>query len=102
MGHITRSHLDHDSTAPRYPDGYPDDLLQDSPRKPGILVVAAAVLAFAVCVANFALGQAGAGVAAGIVALLAFGGGLAWLSMDRRAIRQAERDWVISHPARSR
>ncbi|ORA11095.1 LapA family protein [Mycobacterium arosiense] len=66
----------------------------------GLLVVAAAALAFVVCVANFALGQAGAGVAAAIVAMLAFGAGLSWLAMDRRRIRDAERHWVISHPAR--
>ncbi|MGO9693828.1 MAG: LapA family protein [Mycobacterium sp.] len=56
-------------------------------------------MAFVVCVTNFALGQAGAGVAAAIVGLLAFGAGLAWLAMDRRRIRQAERDW-FSHPLR--
>lgn len=67
---------------------------------PGLLVVAAAALAFVVCVANFALGQAGAGVAAAIVAMLAFGAGLSLLAMDRRRIRDAERHWVISHPAR--
>ncbi|MGO9925339.1 MAG: LapA family protein [Mycobacterium sp.] len=72
---------------------------QDSERSPGLVVVAAAVLAFVVCVTNFALGQAGAGVAAAIVGLLAFGAGLAWLAMDRRRIRQADRDW-FSHPVR--
>jgi hypothetical protein len=65
----------------------------DSDRSPGMLVVAAAVLAFVVCVANFALGQARAGVVAAIVGLLGFGAGLAWVAMDRRRIRDAERDW---------
>jgi hypothetical protein len=51
-------------------------------------------------VTNFALGEAAAGVAAAIVALLAFGAGLAWLAMDRRRVRQEERDWLISHPTR--
>ena len=74
--------------------------MQDAERTPGLVVVAAAVLAFVACVTNFALGQAGAGVAAAIVALLAFGAGMAWLAMDRRRIRQAEREWSISHPAR--
>ncbi|MGZ4526905.1 MAG: LapA family protein [Mycobacterium sp.] len=56
--------------------------------------------AFVVCVATFALGDAGAGVAAAIVAVLAFGAGLDWLAMDRRRIRQAEREWPIGHAAR--
>ncbi|MCV7377367.1 hypothetical protein BST11_16575 [Mycobacterium alsense] len=64
---------------------------RDSVWSPGLVVVAAAVVAFVVCVANFALGAAGPGVAAAIVGLLAFGGGLAWLAMDRRRVRDAER-----------
>lgn len=90
MGQITRHTAGQDWT--------PD---QDSPRSPGLLTVAAAALSFAVCVATFALGHAGAGVAAGTVALLALGAGLAWLSMDRRRFRQAERDCLVQrHPAR--
>jgi Flp pilus assembly protein TadB len=76
-----------------------DESMQDAPRTRGLVVVGAAALAFVVCVATFALGKAGAGVAAAIVAMLAFGAGLSWLAMDRRRIRQAERDYVISHPA---
>ena len=67
---------------------------------PGLVVVGAAVLAFVVCVTNFALGQAHAGVAAAIVGLLAFGAGLSWLAMDRRRIRDAERNWSMRRPAR--
>ena len=79
--------------------------VNDAERMTGPAIVGAAALAFVVCVATFALGHAGAGVAAAIVALLALGAGLAWLAMDRRRIRQEERDWVsqdrvITHPAR--
>jgi hypothetical protein len=77
-----------------------DEPPQDSVRTPGLLVVGAAVLALVVCVTNFALGQVGAGVTAAIVGLMALGAGLDWLAMDRRRIRQAERDWFISHPTR--
>ncbi|MDM4142859.1 MULTISPECIES: LapA family protein [Mycobacterium] len=83
--------VDHDRTA--------DPRMGGAGQTPGLLVVAAAALAFVVCVANFALGQVGAGVAAAIVAMLAFGAGLSWLAMDRRRIRDAERHWTISHPA---
>lgn len=74
------------------PAGYSD-------RTSGLLVVGVAMLAFVVCVTNFALGEARAGIVAAIVALLAFGAGLSWLGMDRRRIRDAERDWTIHHPA---
>jgi hypothetical protein len=68
---------------------------QESERTPGLVVVAAGVLALVVCVTNFALGEAHAGVYAAIIGLLAFGAGLAWLAMDRRRIRDAERDGPI-------
>ncbi|GFG96062.1 LapA family protein [Mycobacterium timonense] len=84
----------------RTPARRADDSVRDAGRTPGLLVVGAAALAFVACVANFALGQAGAGVAAAIVAMLAFGAGLAWLAMDRRRIREAQRKWAIGHPGR--
>ncbi|MEE3752854.1 LapA family protein [Mycobacterium intracellulare] len=77
-----------------------DESMPDAAPTPGLVVVCAAALAFVVCVANFALGQARAGVTAAIVAMLAFGAGLAWLAMDRRRIRQEQREWVIGHPGR--
>ena len=80
--------------------GHTDQSVQDSVRRHGLVVATAVGLAFVACVANFALGHAEAGVAAVIVGLLAFGAGMAWLAMDRRRIRQAERDWFMSHPAR--
>ncbi|ORW91015.1 hypothetical protein AWB92_19370 [Mycobacterium sp. IEC1808] len=76
MGHLARHHF-----------------AGDRKRSPGLLVVAAAALALVVCVINFALGDAVGGVDAAIVGLLAFGAGLAWLAMDRRQIREAERGW---------
>lgn len=87
--------VDHDRASDRHAHGS----VPAAAQTPGLLVVAAAALAFAVCVTNFALGQAGAGVAAAIVSMLAFGAGLSWLAMDRRRIRDAERQWVIRHPA---
>jgi hypothetical protein len=74
--------------------------VRDSVRTPGLMVVGAGVLALVVCVTNFALGEAGGGIAAAIVGLLAFGAGLDWLAMDRRRIRQAEREWFIGRGER--
>jgi hypothetical protein len=71
-----------------------------SQRSAGLIVVAVAAVAFVVCVINFAFGEAGAGVAAAIVGLLAFGAGLSWLAMDRRRIRDAERGSPGSRPSR--
>lgn len=86
--------VDHDRITDRYAHGSAPAALQT----PGLVAVAAAALAFAVCVVTFALGEAGAGVVAAIISMLAFGAGLSWLAMDRRRIRDAERQWVIRRP----
>ncbi len=94
MRHDRRKPVDHDRISRRYADGPP----QHSVRTPGLVVVAAALLALVVCVTNFALGEVGAGIIAAIIGLMALGAGLDWLAMDRRRIRQAEREWFLSHP----
>ena len=76
-----------------------DESVRRSRWTSGHLVVGAGLVAVVVCVANFALGEVGAGIAAAIVGLMAFGVGLDWIGMDRRRIRQAEREWFNSHPA---
>ncbi|WAJ42609.1 LapA family protein [Mycobacterium sp. Aquia_216] len=96
MRRNNRNPVDHDRTSARSTDRPP----QDSVRTPGLIVVGAAVLALVVCVTNFALGEVSVGVTAAIIGLMALGAGLDWLSMDRRRIRQAERDWFVSHPTR--
>ncbi|MEM6106764.1 LapA family protein [Mycobacterium sp. 050272] len=75
-------------------------LPQQSVRTPGTLVVGAAVIALVVSVTGFALGEIGIGLSAAIVGLMALGVGLDWLATDGRRIRQAEREWLASHPAR--
>jgi Flp pilus assembly protein TadB len=65
--------------------------MENTPKAPGFILLAAGVVAFVVCVVDFALGQVGVGVAAIVVALLAAGGGLAWLGMEGRRLRQVER-----------
>lgn len=70
--------------------GHADQSAVNSVRRHGIVVVAIVGLAFVACLANFALGHAGAGVAAAIAGLLAFGAGLSWLGMEGRRVRQAE------------
>ncbi len=68
-------------------------------RSPGLLIMGIAVLAFGVCLITFALGEVGAGVVAASVGLLAFGAGLAWLVMDGRRFRDAERGCGMHRPA---
>ncbi|KZS83652.1 hypothetical protein [Mycobacterium persicum] len=74
--------------------------VNDAQHAPGLVVVVGAVLAFVVSLANFALGQVGLGLAAAIGGLLSFGAGLAWLAMERRRIREAERQRPFGQPER--
>ena len=77
-----------------------DSLEERVERAPTLLVVAAAVVAFVVSVANFALGNLSLGVNVASIGLLVVGGGLSWLAMERRRVRQAEREWLSNPPAR--
>jgi Na+-driven multidrug efflux pump len=96
MGDISCNLADRHHPHAHHPMNHTDDV----ERGPGLVVVAGAGLAFVVCIATFALGQVGVGIATAIGALLAFGAGLSWLGMDRRRVRDAERDWRFNHPAR--
>jgi hypothetical protein len=95
MKDIARDPVEHRQNTRRYAHESARGIV----KRPGSIVVAAGVLAVVVCATNFALGEVSGGVAAAIVGLLAFGVGLDWLGMDRRRIRQAERDRSVSHPA---
>lgn len=66
--------------------------MKNAAKTPGFLLLALGVVTFVVGLASFALGQVGVGVGAVVIALLAGGAGMAWLTMEGRRIRQLERD----------
>ena len=66
-------------------------------KTPGLLLLAAGVVAFVVCLASFAQRQVTVGVAAAVVALLATGAAFAWLGMESRRIIQAQRECRNAH-----
>lgn len=69
-------------------------------RKPVLVAMSGAVLAFVVSVAAFAFGQAGVGVSIASGGMLVFGAGLSWLSMERRRVRDAEREALLRNSRR--
>jgi hypothetical protein len=69
------------------------ETMKNTAKTPGLVLVAVAVVAFVVCLASFAMRQVGVGVGAAITTLLATGAALAWLAMEARRVRQAQRDW---------
>lgn len=76
----------------------PERDLEDVERAPGLVVMAGALLAFVVSVATFAVGKVGAGIAAASGGMLILSAGLCWLAMERRRVRDAEREVPFSDP----
>jgi hypothetical protein len=93
MGDTSRDPIDHHrTTEPRAGES-----MKNAVKTPGFVLLAAGLVAFVVCLASFAQKQIGIGVGAVAVALLASGAGFAWLGMESRRIRQAQRDWKTAH-----
>jgi hypothetical protein len=69
---------------------------ENAERGPGLVMVTGAVVAFVVAVATFALGQVGVGITVASAALLVFGAGLSWLGMERRRVRDVERELLFN------
>jgi protein-S-isoprenylcysteine O-methyltransferase Ste14 len=68
------------------------ETMKNTAKTPGLALVAVAVVAFVVCLASFAMRQVDVGIGAAIVALLAAGAALAWLTMEARRVRQVQRE----------
>jgi hypothetical protein len=100
MGDNSQTPGDDDRTTRPCAGESEEDLEEEVEKTPRLVAVGAAVVAFVVSVANFALGQVSLGVAAASIGLLVIGAGLSWLAMERRRVRQAERDWLSNGPAR--
>ncbi len=77
-----------------------EDFEHAAERTPVLVVIAGAMLAFVVSVAAFAFGQVGVGISVASGGMLVFGAGLSWLGMERRRVREAERE-VLLHDSRS-
>ena len=68
------------------------ETMKNTAKTPGFALAAVAVVAFVICLTSFAIRQVNVGVGAAIVTLLAAGAALAWLTMEGRRVRQAQRD----------
>jgi uncharacterized membrane protein YcjF (UPF0283 family) len=98
MGDTSRDPVDHHrTTRPRTGES-----TKDTTKVPGLILLGAGVVAFAICLAAFAMGQAGVGVAAVVVALLSVGAGLGWLTMEGRRVRELQRQRLTHRPSAGR
>jgi protein-S-isoprenylcysteine O-methyltransferase Ste14 len=92
MGDTARDPVDHHRTT----QPLAGETMKNTAKAPGLVLMAAGVVAFVIALASFALSRIGVGVGALVVALLAAGEGTAWLTMEGRRVRQAERDAVAA------
>ncbi len=88
MGDTAQDPVDHHRTA----QPLAGETMKNTAKTPGLVLVAAGVVAFVFALASIAFARIGVGVGALVVALLAAGAGTAWLTMEGRRVRQAERD----------
>jgi hypothetical protein len=95
MGDIASDPVDHHRTT----QPLAGETMKNTTQAPGLILVAAAVVAFVICLASFAIRQVDVGVGAAIVALLTAGAALAWLTMEARRVRDVQREWDSTHPA---
>lgn len=98
MGDTSRDPVDHHrTTRPRAGES-----MKDAAKIPGLVLLGAGVVAFVICLAAFAMGQVGVGIAAVVVALLSVGAGLAWLTMEGRRVRDIQRQRLAYRPGARR
>jgi len=93
MGDTASDPVDHQRTT----QPLAGETMKNTAKAAGLAFVAVAAAAFVVCLASFAIRQVNVGIDAAIVALLAAGAALAWLTMEARRVRQVERDWSSAH-----
>jgi hypothetical protein len=92
MGDTARDPVDHHRTT----QPLAGESMKNTAKAPGLILMAAGVVAFVIALASFALARIGVGVGGLVVALLAAGAGTAWLTMEGRRVRQAERDSAVA------
>lgn len=93
MGDTSRDPIDHSRTSrPRV-----GQTLKNPAKIPGLFFIAAGLVAFAICLADLALGQTTVAIAAGVTALVATMIGGVWLAREARRARALEGQQNFDH-----
>ncbi|WP_075237100.1 hypothetical protein [Mycobacterium colombiense] len=69
--------------------------LKSPAKEPGLLLMAAGLAAYGICLACFAHYQYRAGIIAAGISLVAMSAGGAWLRKEARRVRKLDSDWNI-------
>ncbi|TAM64937.1 LapA family protein [Mycobacterium sp.] len=70
--------------------------LKSPAKEPGLILMAAALAAYGICLVSFADSQFGAGVIAASISAVAMVAGGTWLWKEARRVRKLERDWNLN------
>ncbi|NVN52111.1 protein UsfY [Mycolicibacterium hippocampi] len=65
---------------------------------PGLIAIGIGLVALSAGLFAFATGQAVAGTVGVVLAVLLVGGGLGWLALAHRKVREVESQWHAEHP----
>lgn len=95
MPDTARDPVDHARTTRQHAG----ETMKNGANAPGLIAVAAGVVAFVISLAAFATDHMSLGVVAAITAVGVGGAGLGWLAYAHRRVRDAERRWHAEHPA---
>ncbi|GAB1811352.1 protein UsfY [Mycobacterium sp. MUNTM1] len=69
--------------------------LKSPAKEPGLLLMAAGLVAYGICLACFAYSQYREGLIAAGIALVTMAAGGAWLWREARRVRKLDREWNI-------
>lgn len=94
MGDTSRDPVDHARTTRQHAG----ESMKNGTNAPGLIAVAVGIVAIVVCLFAFATGSAATAWVAGAVSAVAIIGGLAWLAIAHRRVREAEQRWHADNP----
>lgn len=93
MGDTSHDPIDHARTTRRHAG----ESMKNGTNAPGLISIAVGIVALVVCLFALATGSPVAGGVAGVVAAAAIVGGLVWLAIAHRRVREAELRWHDEH-----
>lgn len=71
--------------------------LKSPAKEPGLLLMAAGLVAYGICLVSFAHCRFGVGIITAVISLVATAIGGVWLWKEARRVRKLESDWNFDH-----
>lgn len=95
MGDDSHDPVDHARTT----RPHAGESMKNGANAPGLVLLAASVVATVVCLAALANGSGSTAVIAALIAILGYIVGGVWLAVAHRRVRAIEQQWLAEHPS---